>query len=479
MLRKYSFVAVMLLAIHFVQGQDQAPISATHGQISGQYLDNADKELSQLDKRLNGQTEKYLRGVAREEARLKTKLQKIDSTSARNLFGNVDERYRRLQAGLTSPGIGLPQNTTSYLPSIDTLKNTLLFLQTNKEHLQLPSGITDARLRATIARARALQDKVNAAGDLKNTLDQRRQYLSQELGKYGLTRNLSAMNKQVYYYKQQLSDWKATLKDPSRLQQKATQTLSQIPAYQRFIRQHSYLASVFGNLEDYQLSDSGMQGLQTRATVQKMIQDKIATGGPGADQKVLQQVQQAGTELGELKNKLLQLGGKEEPADPDFKPNSQKTKSFWRRLEYGANFQFAPASGILPTLCDLGLSLGYKLHDHATAGLGLSYKMGLGDGLQHIQFSSQGLGLRSFIDWKIEKNLFLSGGYERNHFSQFRSIDQLRDLSQWQQSGLIGLSRQYQLSSKIKGKLQLLFDFLSYQQVPRSTPILFRTGWSF
>src|SRR6186713_546832 len=220
MLRKYSFVAVMLLAIHFVQGQDQAPISASHGQISLQYLDDADKDLSRLDKRLNGQTEKYLRGVAKEESRLKAKLQKIDSNSANSLFGNVQERYRRLETGLSEPGTGLAKNATSYIPSLDTLKNTLIFLQTNKDLVHVPPGITDARLRATIARARALQDKVNAAGDLKNTLDQRRQYLSQELGKYGLTRNLSAMNKQVYYYKQQLSDWKATLKDPSRLQQK-------------------------------------------------------------------------------------------------------------------------------------------------------------------------------------------------------------------------------------------------------------------
>jgi hypothetical protein len=48
---------------------------------------------------------------------------------------------------------------------------------------------------------------------------------------------------------------------------------------------------------------------------------------------------------------------------PEFKPNTQKTKSFLKRLEYGANFQTQKATNFFPAVSDLGLSLGYKFSD--------------------------------------------------------------------------------------------------------------------
>jgi hypothetical protein len=42
----------------------------------------------------------------------------------------------------------------------------------------------------------------------------------------------------------------------------------------------------------------------------------------------------------------------------------------------------------------------------------------------------------------------------------------------------VGLSKKYKLKGKMKGEMKLLWDFLSYQQVPRSQPIVFRIGYS-
>jgi hypothetical protein len=64
--------------------------------------------------------------------------------------------------------------------------------------------------------------------------------------------------------------------------------------------------------------------------------------------------------------------------------------------------------------------------------------------IQRISISHQGIGLRSFVDWKIPSpfrgrpggGLFLSGGYEMNHQAQFNNITQLKDYNNWQQSGL-------------------------------------------
>src|SRR6201991_2267036 len=100
---------------------------------------------------------------------------------------------------------------------------------------------------------------------------------------------------------------------------------------------------------------------------------------------------------------------------PDFKPNDQRTKTFWRRLEYGTNFQTTRNNYAFPTTSDLGLSVGYKLSEKSTIGIGASYKLGWGNGIQHIVFSSQGAGVRSFVDVRIKGSFSASGGLEYNY----------------------------------------------------------------
>jgi len=472
---KLLFLCVMLLPILWAQGQDSVQ-GAIH--LPSGYLDQVSAQISRMDRQLTRQTEKYLQGVEQAELRLDRKMEKQDSVSAANVLGDVRQRYSEWQQRLS--GVTAVENqTAAYIPALDSLKNTLRFLQSHADLLASIQGFSPEKLQATLDKVQGLQNRLNIAESLKDQLQQRKQYLTGQLGKLGLGSQLTEVNKQAYYYKQQLNDYKEALKDPARLQKKVIQTLGQVPAYRQFLQRHSYLASLFGTPEDYHVSDSGMKQLQTRAGVQKMIQDKVGAGGPAGEQQVMQQVQQSENALGELRNKLLALGTRDMPDDPGFKPNSQKTKSLWKRLEYGANLQFAPATGILPTMADLGLSLGYKLNDKATMGVGAAFKMGLGDGLNHIHFSGEGASLRSYIDWQLKKNFYLSGGYERNYLNRFQSLLQLRNAIGWQQSGLIGLSRKYRLSSKVNGKLQIIYDFLSKAHVPNSAPILFRTGWTF
>ncbi|MBL7737786.1 MAG: hypothetical protein JNK14_01115, partial [Chitinophagaceae bacterium] len=164
-----------------------------------------------------------------------------------------------------------------------------------------------------------------------------------------------------------------------------------------------------------------------------------------------------------------------------FKPNNQKAKSFWQRLEYGTNVQTQKATNFFPVTSDIGLSVGYKLNDKSIIGAGVSYKMGLGTGWNNLRLSNQGVGLRSFIDWKIKGSFWINGGYEQNYRTAFSDFDQLRNFSAWQTSGLVGLSKVVSLKTKFfkKTKVQLLWDFLSYKQVPVAQSILFRIGYNF
>jgi hypothetical protein len=171
---------------------------------------------------------------------------------------------------------------------------------------------------------------------------------------------------------------------------------------------------------------------------------------------------------------------------PNFKPNQQKTKTFWQRLEYGTNIQTIK-NNFFPTTSDIGLSVGYKLNNKSTIGVGASYKIGWGQDIKHISITSQGMSLRSYLDVKLKGSFYASGGLEYNYqplsISDTAASATQKTLvaSSWQRSGLIGISKIVSIKSNFfkKTKLQLFWDFLSYQQVPRTQPIKFRVGYNF
>jgi hypothetical protein len=130
---------------------------------------------------------------------------------------------------------------------------------------------------------------------------------------------------------------------------------------------------------------------------------------------------------------------------------------------------------------DLGLAVGYKLNQRSTLGIGAAYKLGLGKSIEHLSLSHQGVSVRSYIDWKVKNGISITGGYEMNLIDAIRKIDQLKDRSAWQQSGLVGLTKTIVNGPGIlkSTKLQILWDFLSYQQIPRAQPLVFRIGYGF
>ena len=294
---------------------------------------------------------------------------------------------------------------------------------------------------------------------------------------------IKGFEKQAFYFSQQVQEYRQLWEDPSKLEKKLIELLMKTDRFKDFFRENSQLASLF-SLPGGNTSTASLQGLQTRASVQQGIQDRFGSG-PQVQQLIQENLQAAQGQLSELKNKLSQYGSGaygNSNSDIDmpegFKPNGQKTKSFFQRLEYGANIQSQKARSYFPVTSDLGLSLGYKLNDNSSIGVGASYKLGWGRGWNHIRITHEGVGLRSYVDMKLKGSLYLSGGYEQNYRTAFHSIQQLKDYSSWQSSGLLGVSKKYKVSKKIKGDMKLLWDFLSYQQIPRTQAVLFRIGYN-
>ncbi|WP_207515626.1 coiled-coil domain-containing protein [Longitalea luteola] len=495
---KNSLVLFVILMSMFYckpgMAQDATADSVLH--FPSAYFSKIENKYDALEDRVTEKTEKYLQKLLSREKRMQRKLAKIDTAGAKQLFANSEKEYTQLISKIRSAGDKVSGRAGSYIPMLDSVKTSLSFLGQNNNILGQSKEVQE-KLTGSLAQVNQLQGKLQQAEQVKTFIQQRKQQIRESLSKYtnlpgGITKDFNDFKAQAYYYSAQIKEYKEMLNDPDKLIQKGLSLLNKLPAFTKFMKQHGELASLFRLPDNYGTPQS-LAGLQTRSQVQQQLLDRFgaaafspSSGGAGGGY-VQQNLQAAQGQLNQLKDKINKLGGSGggDMEMPDFKPNNQKTKSFWRRLEYGTNLQTAK-NNFFPTTTDLGLSVGYKLTDKSTIGVGASYKMGWGQDIKHIAITHQGMGLRSYVDVKLKGSFFASGGFEYNYQplkadSLTASSADVAAVSSWQQSGLVGISKIISIKSKFfkKTRLQLMWDFLSYQQVPRTQPVKFRVGYNF
>ena len=443
------------------------------------FIASINKKAEKLEDKLVAKSMKVLEKFKQQEEKLRKKLYKIDSSAAKTLFDQGIQKYSDLNKKLKGEvPIVKELKPGNYIPFLDSIKTSLNFLQKNPSLLPAGSKEIENKLKETIAKTDLLKTRFDQTAAIQKFMRERKQYLKEQLSKFGLVKELKKLNKEAYYYSQLIKDYKEVFSDPKKAERLVLAALNKIPAFKNFMQKNSMLASLFGTPSN---SPSGisMTGLQTRVSVQQTISRSVIGAGPNPARYISQQLQNANSQLSSLKNRIafIDLSGNAEPM-PDFKPNTQKTKSVLKRIELSANVQFGKTNQLLPASGDFAFSVGYKLNDKGVIGVGSSYKLGFGS-LQRIQFSHEGFSLRSYIDWKIKSGFYISGGYEKNYLPRLQNISVSQPLSSWQESGLIGISKRVNITKKKKLSTQILFDFLSYKNIPRSQPFLFRTGWVF
>jgi hypothetical protein len=458
------------------------------GKLKTRSIEAMDKQYERMEKRLTRQTENYLKKLQKQEAKLRKQVARKDSLKAQQMFGQTESYYKGLLSKLQQPSTGKLQNLNSYIPAMDSLQTTGKFLNQYSNKLQGVSPDKLAAFQGLNSSISQLQQKMSAAADIKAQLRQRKEQFKQQLDKQ-FNQALAPFNKQVYYYQAQVDEYKALLSDPDKLAKQLLSWVRTVPAFQGFMSRNSQLAALFGGGAGGAGGSGGasLAGLQSRTDVNNMLQQAMGSGGGNPQQYLQQQTQAAQNQLNDLKNKVNGLGGNSsDMAMPDFKPNSQKTKSFLKRLEYGLNIQSQRPNGLLPVTSDIAATVGYKLNDKATVGIGASYKLGWGNSISHISMSNQGIGLRTYIDVKLKGSFWITGGYEQNWLPELKSkLDSLPAGvyssnwgKGWQSSGLVGLTKKIKIGKKTSN-VQLLWDFLSYQQIPRTQPLKFRVGYVF
>jgi hypothetical protein len=444
-----------------------------------QYITQLDNKIDKYSNRISSKTEKTLQRLSKWENRIHNLLQKASPETAERLFGNNQTTFATLLQKLQE-GKSIAENYQSKYDSYrDKLTTNLKYLQQQKDNIKgkLVKPVTEASQKLA-----ELEGNVKNSEALEQFIKERKQLLISQAVQYiGKSKYLSKINAESWYFLETMRNYKELFQDKRKAEQTALAILTRIPKFNQFVQENSMLASLFGS-PSAASTPANLAGLQTRASVTALIQNQIAAGGPNAQQIIQQNIQQAQSELSKLKDKVLKAGGGSSDMEmPDFKPKENKTKTFKQRLEIGSNLQTTKSSGYLPGGLEIGLSVGYKLNNRSIIGIGTNYKMGIST-QQRLNLSHQAVGIRSFLDWKLKKQFFITAGYEMNYNTRFKNIEQLKQFNAWQPSALAGVTKKINVKTKwFKGtSLQLLYDFLYLKSVPvKQSPVVFRVGYNF
>lgn len=475
---------MVILCVGFVPAFAQIDSGGQNAQVfhpenlNSKLVDAVSRKYQTMEKKLASYSERSLKKLQRQEQKIQKKLSAKDSVAARQLSEESQSKYAHLLQEIKNSSGKFSPSLKNYVPGLDSIQTTFMFLDKSNKGLSMTNVEKIKQIKAVSDHINQLQLQLQSADVIKQFIKERRQQLKQQLDSYGLDKELRQFNKQVYYYQEQVREYNNLLHDPEKVEQKILGMVRETPAFKDFMAKSSLFAQLFPIPAGYG-TDQALQGLQTRIAVQQQLSQRLAGAGANPQQYLQQQVQQAQSALGKLKDKANQMGGGSGDLEiPDFKPNQQKTKTFWKRLEYGLSIQSQKTNPFLPTTSDIVLTTGYRLNDKSTIGLGAGFKLGWGKNIKQINLTAQGMSLRSFLDIKLKGSIWISGGYEENYQQEFAKIDQLKNVNAWQKSGLLGLTRKYKIGKK-KGNLQLLWDFLSYSQLPATQPLKFRIGYTF
>lgn len=376
--------------------------------VPGKIIERINKQAESYSKKIDRQTEKYLRKLERQEEKMRRKLARLDSSAAAQIFGNAREQYAGINQQIQQVKNGVAHNrVTQYLPGLDSMVTGLQFLQQN------PVNNISGKTGKALQQYRELQGKLETSARINQFVKERKARFKEIAAQYNLGKWLKKYNKTAYYYSAQINEYRNVFKDPARAEQLVLLALNKIPRFKEYFNQFSQIGRLFPPPQNNPANGAAYAGLQTRAQVTQII---TANAG-GNITAVRQNMQQAQSMLNELKTKLNSYGGNGDADMPHFKPNTQKTKSLLNRLEWNANLQTGRGTGVLPNMADVAAGIGYKLSDKKIIGFQVAYKMGLGNGLNNIRLTTEGISYRSYLDMRFKGSFWLSGGYELSRFA--------------------------------------------------------------
>ena len=473
----------LLISPYYAFSQEENTTAAMEGT---RYIDLKIKKLDKYNSRIKKQQDRMLKKLTNKEKHLEHKLQRTDSLAyakfkKQPLSYDSISKLSKSDTGSRADSFAKKKN-----PTIDSLRGVESFVQ-NKSG-QVPSSPEVQEKNAELS---SVQGKLNFRNYITQLITQRTNNLNNLQGDEGKVPGLIGIQKQVYYGKAKMMAFKDMEDDPTKAEDKALEYLQGTKGFDNSMNAATQGGS--GSIQSLGATGAGTAqlekaGYQTKQQMQGNLAQKFG-GNLGAVSKQLTgqltAFQEKQKELADLKDTKQSVSNLKNTGKPSFKVNPMRGLPFWKRIEKQYSWQTARPSidGTQPATTQPSVMVGFKQTPKLTYGLGMAISIGLGYSWQDIQFTYQGIGLRSFTTWQWQYGIGLYLGYERMYknfvFSQngqnstTDAMTSAHSNANYNESLLVGVTKNYRLNSKYNGAIQALYD-IWWAQKGLASPLVIR-----
>ncbi|MBK7764414.1 MAG: hypothetical protein IPI46_13890 [Bacteroidetes bacterium] len=330
----------------------------------------------------------------------------------------------------------------------------------------------------------SLQEKL----DYNQALNNQIQSITSQYKGFG---NIKGIEKQTYYYQQQLKAFKNIANDPSILEEKALNYLRGMKGFEEHLSNSHYSlagkqnsnGSIQNNLS---AGDLEKMGYQTKRQVNKQLSTQIGNSSEKLQElntqvkKQVEDIKKVKQDITKAKDALHKI------KKPSFKVNSMRELPLRLRLEKSYNWQVLKSNNDLPAILEMNAQLGFKHTPRLTYSFVAGGSLGMGTNWQNIKLSFEGLriGVNANVKWIFG----ISGqvGYERvyKNYQDTKLIPATDGIPQqlitttkyYRDIAYCGIQKTYKINSKYSGTMLLAYDFL-WKSGNASTPVIWRFGW--
>ncbi len=376
--------------------------------------------------------------------------------------------------------------------TIDTLKRVYGFVQSKASSLTSAAGSTAgaAGLEGYSGQLSSLQGRLSYDQYLSELTNQRTTNLESIAGN---DPTVTGMQKQLYYAKSKIAEWKKIADEPTKAEELALEYLQGTKGFSlNNIAEGGVGSGATTGSGGLNADDLEKLGYQTKRQVMAGLQQKYGSSLGSMQTNLTKEVSdwqdKAQSLSAQVKETKQSLQGLRHTEKPKFRINPMRGLPFWKRIEkqYGFNTTRAaanPDGSPRPAMLSLSAGAAYRQTPKLSAGVALAGDMGLGQNWSQIRFSFEGLTARSFVTWQWQYGIGAYGGYERtwkqaafqaNPENNAPSLTpSVHNREGYSEAVLLGLTKSYKVNSKWNGQIQLLYDIWWQEKALRS-PIVLR-----
>lgn len=489
-----ALLLIILITPHCHFGQDVEYLSADsiHKTLAdkpcSKFSLKVAKKCDKLATKVRRSTDSYLSKFEDAEDQILQAVCIVNERHAETLMQNSLHSLRRMENQLKYES-GEP--LTNYCAELDSITIATQYLKESVAiHSQVDSEAGNESchcvgLEELKASQTKLKQELKRAELIHTYIKERTAYLNKLGAEYpGLKSMLPSLEKINHYLGAQTSEYLSLFADRSRAEKSLFRLLNQTPGFSGFANINSQFASLnvpTTTIGAGQTTDSAMSEFKQAAAAKGMELEELLDPSTFF-KKELNKADNSHKELHKflgdttaLRTELAPIYDSLPPKKPDasgkvWQPNPLKTKRFVDRIATGFNLQASPRTTFFPTSGILSAHASYQLSTTTNIGIGLTYiggftRLSLSDDRMNIRFGTNGIGLRSFLDWNIKGKLFLQTNYELNHRQELNdrqySMPLFHEgLNPLTPSLLAGIKLKKPSSKRNQSTVEILYDFM-------------------